>query len=231
MSLKYNFAFKNSDLQRWEPNKIKEKKSYPLKQRLSDIRKFIQNNPLLIYPHFTLVATVLIIQILNLYPSLVIKRLKPKHEEYVYVTDRIAKINRDIKKFKIELKNLKPNFTSITPTYLFTFYLQNSIPIDIQLSKYKLNNNSFFIEAKSYTLKAINEMISLIVESPIIDEKSVFIKKIKRDNEVNGIYSVEITGKILKTNTESKEYLYSESGAFGLLEKLLRYKKANLLLK
>ena len=47
----------------------------------------------------------------------------------------------------------------------------------------------------------------------------------------DSIFSVEVTGKILKTNINSKEYLYNESSAFGLLEKLLRFKKTNTLLK
>ena len=65
MSLRYNFAFKNSDLQRWEPKKIKEKKSISLKQKFTDVEKFIKNNPLIIYPQVALISTVLIIQILK----------------------------------------------------------------------------------------------------------------------------------------------------------------------
>ena len=74
-------------------------------------------------------------------------------------------------------------------------------------------------------------MISLLIESPIIDENSVLIKRIKRGGGIDENISVEITGKILKTNLDSKEYLYNESSAFGLLEKLLRFKKAKLLLR
>ena len=144
---------------------------------------------------------------------------------------RIKRIKTNIKKFKKELNDLKPNFISITPTYLFTFYIQNSMPTNIKLKKYKLNKNFFFLEAESFTLKAINEMITLLIESPIIDEKSVSIKRIKREGEKDSTFSVEITGKILKTNINSKEYLYNESSAFGLLEKLLRFKKTNTLLK
>ena len=74
-------------------------------------------------------------------------------------------------------------------------------------------------------------MITLLIESPIIDEKSVSIKRIKREGEIDSTFSVELAGKILKTNINSKEYLYNESSAFGLLEKLLRFKKTNMLLK
>ena len=232
MPLKYNFALKYTELQKWEPRKNKEgKKSLSLEQKVVSIKKFINDNPLLFYPHFTTIAVVIIIQLLSLYPSFVIRKLKPQHEEYVFVTQRIKKIKNDINKFKKELNDLKPNFTLITPTYLFTFYIQNSIPTDIQLQKYKLNNNYFFIQAKSYTLKPINEMISLLIESPIIDQKSVSIKKIKREGNADSSISVEIIGKILKTNMESKEYLYNESSAFGLLKKLLRFKNTYLLLK
>tara|TARA_B100000242_G_scaffold168488_1_gene120482 strand:- start:341 stop:1042 length:702 start_codon:yes stop_codon:yes gene_type:complete len=232
MSLKYNFAFKDSELQKWVPRSAKEnKKTLSVKEKIELIKKYIKDNPILFYPQLSTIFLVIIIQLLNLYPSFVLSRLKPKHEEYIFVQERIKKIKSDIKKFNKELNNLKPNFTLITPTYLFTFYIQNSIPINIKLKKYKLNKNFFYLEAESYTLKAINEMITLLIESPIIDEKSVSIKRIKREGDIDSTFSVEITGKILKTNIETKEYLYNESSAFGLLEKLLRFKKADILFK
>ena len=232
MSLKYNFAFKDSELQKWVPRSAKEKeKTLSLKEKIEFIKKYIKDNPLLFYPQLSTIFLVIIIQVLNLYPSFVVRRLKPKHEEYIFVQQRIKRIKNDIKKFKKELNDLKPNFISITPTYLFTFYIQNSMPTNIKLKKYKLNKNFFFLEAESFTLKAINEMITLLIESPIIDEKSVSIKRIKREGEIDSTFSVELTGKILKTNINSKEYLYNESSAFVLLEKLLRFKKTNILLK
>ena len=232
MSLKYNFAFKDSQLQRWEPRGSQQrKKPTSFKEKIELIKKYIKDNPLLFYPQFAIIFLLIIIQILNLYPSFVVRRLKPKHEEFIFVQQRIKRIKTDIKKFKKELNDLEPNFTLITPTYLFTFYIQNSMPTNIKLKKYKLNKNFFFLEAESYTLKAINEMITLLIESPIIDEKAVTIKRIKREGEIDNNFSVEISGKILKTNIDSKEFLYNESSAFGLLEKLLRFKKTNMLLK
>ena len=231
MPLKYNFAHKYNELLKCEPRgNIELKKSTSFKDKIELLRNYIKDNPLLFYPQFATIFLVIIIQILNLYPSFVVRRLKPKHEEHTFLQQRIKRIKTDIKKFKKELNDLKPNFTSITPTYLFTFYIQNSMPINIKLKKYKLNKNFFFLEAESYTLKAINEMITLLIESPIIDEKAVSIKRIKREGEIDSTFSVEITGKILKTNIDSKEYLYNEASAYGLLEKLLRFKKTNILL-
>ena len=231
MPLKYNFAHKYNELLKWEPRgNIERKKSTSFKDKIEFLRNYIKDNPLLFYPQFATIFLVIIIQILNLYPSFVVRRLKPKHEEHTFLQQRIKRIKTDIKKFKKELNDLKPNFTSITPTYLFTFYIQNSMPINIKLKKYKLNKNFFFLEAESYTLKAINEMITLLIESPIIDEKAVSINRIKREGEIDSTFSVEISGKILKTNIDSKEYLYNEASAYGLLEKLLRFKKTNILL-
>ena len=232
MPLNYNFADKYNELLKWEPRRNKErKKNTSLKDKIELLRNYIKDNPLLFYPQSATIFLVIIIQILNLYPSFVVRRLKPKHEEHTFLKQRIKRIKTDIKKFKKELNDLKPNFILITPTYLFTFYIQNSMPTNIKLRKYKLNKNFFFIEAESYTLKAINEMITLLIQSPIIDEKSVSIKRIKREGDIDSTFSVEITAKILKTNINSKEYLYNESSAFGLLEKLLRFKKTNMPLK
>ncbi len=232
MPLKYNFALKDNELKSWEPKRnIEGEKATSFKEKIELFKKYVKENPLLFYPQFATIFLVILIQLINLYPSFIVRRLKPKHEEYIFVQERIKRIKTDIKKYKKELNDLKPNFTLITPTYLFTFYIQNAIPKNIKLKKYKLNKNFFFLEAESYTLKAINEMITLLIESPIIDEKSVSIKRIKREGEIDSTFSVQITGKILKTNIDTKEFLYNESSAFGLLEKLLRFKKTKMLLK
>ena len=209
MSLKYNFAFKSSDLKKWEPkNKKNEIQIISNKQKLTNLIEFFKKNPIIIYPHLALFPIAFFIQLANLYPSFIIRRLEPNHQEYLFISQRIKKITNNLNKFKIQLKDIKPNFVSITPTYLFTFYIQNSIPVDIQLEKYKLNSDFFFIKANSYSLKAINEMISLLIESPIIDQRSVIVKKIKREQNNNGLINVEITGKVLKTNIASKEPIF-----------------------
>jgi len=231
MSLKYNFAIKYTVLKEWIP-KVAEEKKAPIsfEQNLNLIIKYIKDNPIVFYPQIILFSSFIFIQLLSLYPKYIIYSLKPIHEEYDLTTQKINRINSKLNKFKNELKDLEPSFKSITPTYLFTFYLQNSIPIDLELQKYKLNNNHFFIKANSYSLKPINEMISLLIEIPIIDERSVEIKKIQRDNS-NGTITVEITGKILKSSLAKKELLYKESLATGLLKKLSRFRKTLLLLK
>ena len=231
MSLKYNFALKYSFLKKWTPKIVPTKKDpISFEEKLNFIIRYIKDNPLVFYPHIILFSSFIFIQLLSLYPKYIINSLKPMHEEYEFTTQRINSINSKLNRFKKELQDLEPNFKSITPTYLFTFYLQNSIPIDLELQKYKLNNNYFFIQAKSYRLKTINQMISLLIEIPIIDGSSVEIKKIKRDNSNDSI-SVEIIGKVFKTNLAKKEFLYKESKASGLLKKLSRYRKTNLLLR
>ena len=232
MSLKYNFAFKYSDLLKWKPrDRNKDEEILSIEKKIKLIIQYIKNNPIVFYPNFILILVSILIQLANIYPSFLIRKLENKHQQYLFLTQRIKKIDNDINIFRNQLENIKPNFTAITPTYLFTFYIQNSIPVNIQLESYKINKNNFFIKANSYSLKAINEMILLLIESPIIDKKSVLIKKIKREQDIDEKILVEITGKILKTNLATKESLYRESSAFGLLEKLSRFKKTNTLLR
>ena len=112
MPLKYNFAFHYKDLQRWEPRSNKDrKKTTSIEEKIRLLKKYIKDNPLLFYPQFGTIFLIIIIQILNLYPSFIVRRLKPKHEEYIFVEQRIKKIKTDIKKFKKELNDLKPSFT------------------------------------------------------------------------------------------------------------------------
>ena len=232
MSLKYNFAFKNSDLKKWDPEKNRKAKDLITnRQKFELVVSYIKKNPFVFLPQLLVISLFAIIQIVCLYPKFVIKRLTPIHNEYIFTTQKINKINRDFNKLKKFMRDLEPNFKFKTPTYLFTFYIQNSIPINVQLRSYKLNNSSFYLQASSYGLKPINEMISLLIEAPIIDNKSIFINKIKRDNSSDELITVEITGKILKTNLKNKEFLYKESSAFGLLEKLSRFKNIKEVLK
>ena len=55
MSLKYNFAFKSSDLKKWEPkNKKNEIQIISNKQKLTNLIEFFKKNPIIIYPHLAL---------------------------------------------------------------------------------------------------------------------------------------------------------------------------------
>ena len=93
MPLKYNFAFKDKELQKWVPrgNIESKKKKHFIKEKIELLKKYIKDNPLLFYPQFSTIFLVIIIQILNLYPSFVVRRLKPKHEEYIFVHKELKK--------------------------------------------------------------------------------------------------------------------------------------------
>ena len=72
MSLKYNFAFKDSELQKWVPRGTKAaKKTLSIKEKIELLKRYIKDNPLLFYPQISTIILVIIIQILNLYPSFV----------------------------------------------------------------------------------------------------------------------------------------------------------------
>ena len=60
MSLKYNFAFKDSELQKWVPRSAKEnKKTLSLKEKIELIKKYIKDNPILFYPQLSTIFLVI----------------------------------------------------------------------------------------------------------------------------------------------------------------------------
>ena len=50
MPLKYNFAFKYKDLQRWEPRRnIERNETTSFKEKIELLKKYIKDNPLLFW--------------------------------------------------------------------------------------------------------------------------------------------------------------------------------------
>jgi len=233
MPLKYNFAFKNSKLKEWEKivpsTLLSSDASY--KTKIIYLYQIFIRNPKLFYPPGSILILTLIIHLVTLYPANIINRLESRHFEYTKVSQQISQIKSRFNKMKQHLVNIKPFYAQATPSYLFVFYLQNAVPQGVQLNEYFVNDNGFDITASAYGIEPLNQMVTLLRESPIVNKKSLSIKKIDRSSDSgSGKKSnvvLEIEGNILKLNMDKRELLYEESLANGLLRKLLRYKTLN----
>ena len=240
MSINYNFAFKNSKLKRWEKpstNNILVSEA-SLKSKIIYLYKVFTKNPELFYPPSFILIAAIVTQIINIYPTNIVNRLESQHKEYTTTSQKLSNLESKINTMGKHLGNMKVFYSQATPTYLFAFYLQNSIPQGVQLSDYSISDNGFEITASSYGIEPLNQMVTLLIESPIISKSSVSIKKISRkDNNVNsnsGIKSnvtLEIHGNILKLSLEKRKRLYTESYAEGLSKKLIRFNTLNRLIR
>ena len=71
------------------------------------------------------------------------------------------------------MRDIEEYFYQPTTSYLFAFYLQNSIPKGIRLDNYYFSDNGFDISATSYSIDNLNEFLTLIIESPVVIKESV----------------------------------------------------------
>ena len=227
MPLNYNFAFKNSELKRWVRPKIKNilasKKTN--KEKILYLYQTFKKNPELFYPSSLVLIFVIAIQIVNIYPKNIVKKLESKHIEYELISQKIANSESKIKSLKRYSESIKAFYNNSMTPYLFAFYLQKSLPSPVQLNEYFISENEFVIQASAYEIKSLNEMVTLLINSPVINRQSTSISKISQE-DLNGKinFTIDIKGKILKLNQDKRELLYEEASAYGLLKKLSRFK-------
>ena len=134
-------------------------------------------------------------------------------------------------KIQKKIRNIDEYFTQATTSYLFAFYLQNSVPKGVKVNSYSFSDNGFDINLSSYNLDSLNEFITLIIES-VINKSTVTINQINRKDyaksrdgeKINTSYEMEIYGATAKIDIKIRENLYQESNANGnTLQKLQRF--------
>ena len=227
MSLNYNFAFKNSNLKRWVRPKAKNilvsKRSN--KEKIQYLYQIYKSNPKLFYPSgFTLIL-IFLTQLITIYPKRIIMRLESQHMEYELVSQKIVNSQSNLKSMKRYSDSIKDFYYQSFSPYLFAFYLQKSMPSGVQLNDYYVGKNDFSLKASAYQIKSLNEMVTLLINSPLINAENLSISNISQD-DVNGKikFIIDIKGIMLKLTQEKRESLYEDSSAHGLLKKLSRFK-------
>ena len=237
MRINYNFAFKNSKLTPWErpapPNLLISDAS--LKKKISYIIDQTKLNKEVIFPSLFILLSSLGIEILTSFPNRNIKNLESDHFQYQVVSQKLSDLESSKTRFRNKIKNIDKYFTQATTSYLFAFYLQSSVPKGVQLNSYTFSDNGFDIIATAFNLDALNEFITLIVESPLILKDSVNIDQVNRkDSPKTGNsdpipdFEMEIYGAIKKLDVAKRKDLYIESKANGLLQKLKRFNNLKL---
>ena len=240
MRIKYNFAFKNSKLSPWQrpapPNLLVTDAS--IDKKLVFLYQEFNKNAEIFYPSSLILILSFVIYLINIFPTLTIKKFEADHNQYSLISSKLSDLNSSKQRYKKNLNNLEEYFSQSTTSYLFAFYLQNSVPKGIKINSYSFSDNGFDINLSSYSLDSINEFITLIIESPVINKNSVTINQINRleSNSSEGKkfstkYDLEIYGQTAKIDIKKREDLYKESNANGLLRKLQRFNYLKSLLR
>ena len=232
MRLNYNFAFKDSKLTPWErpsPSNLLISDA-SLDKKLSYIFKQFNANKGLYYPPSIVLALALFLQLFNLYPKSLVKKFERDHNKYQNIEIKLRNLNSKKQRFNKRINDIEEFFTQSTPSYLFGYFLQNSIPKGVQINNYTFSDNGFDIIVSAYNLDSLDEFLTLIIESPVILKNSVIVNKLTR-NEISDSKNslqlpeleLEIYGKVKKINNKKRQALYLESKANGLLKKLQRF--------
>ena len=239
MLIKYNFAFTNSKLKEWfkpaPPNLLFSDVSF--NKKVIYLTKVLQNNRILFYPSSVVILFSILLQLINIYPKQIIKSLEDDHKEFTSINSKISNLNSSKSRFRNNLNNIQDYFYKPTYSYLFAFYLQNAIPKGVKLNSFSFNDNGFDIDASSYNVESLNELITLIIESPVVKRDTVNIENLSRDlnqstnSKGKPNYNLKLYGNIMNIDISQREVLYVESNAFGLLKKLQRFNKLKNLLK
>ena len=240
MRINYNFAFKDSKLRPWErpapPNLLLTDAS--LEKKLKYIYDGFNNNANLFYPSTVILASSIGIYFFNLYPKGILKTLENDHYQYEQISNKLSNLEASKTRFKSNLRDIEDYFYQPTTSYLFAFYLQNSIPKGIRLDNYYFSDNGFDITATSYSIENLNEFLTLIIESPVVIKESVSVAFLNRvDTSTSATkdkvttFNIAIYGETKKIDIKNREKLYEEAQANGLLKKLKRFNNLKNLLQ
>jgi len=238
MRIRYNFAFKDSKLSPWQrpapPNILVSDAS--LKKKIIFLYQEFHKNSELFYPSSLILILSAGIYFLNIFPNLTIKKLEADHNQFLLISSKLNDLNLSKQRYRKNLNNIADYFTKPTSSYLFAFYLQNSVPKGVKINSYSFSDNGFDINVSAYNLDSLNEFITLIIESPIVQKKTVTVSQVNRINSnkgdnISSKFDLEIYGLIEKFDIKKREALYVESNANGLLRKLNRFIYLKLLLR
>ena len=200
-------------------------KSYP------NLFLLIKTKKILFVPTLFVLAGVVIVEIVALVPTINIKRLESTHYEYEDKVNALNKINLDREnKFAI-LKKHSSLLSNPSPAYLFGFYLQDSLPKNVQLLDYLVDNSGFKLNANSSDLLSTNKFISLLLENKLIDKDSIKINRIINQSSNNqssfseqtfpvDSVSIDISGNILHLPLKERIQTSKLSNDLGKFKKL-----------
>ena len=239
----YNFAKNYENIKSWEYKKniilsspsdnylekfIKIIKSYPNLVLIIKTKKIVYMPTLFVFVGFVILEAISIVPIIN------IKRLEKNHYEFEEKVNALNEINMDREeKFNI-LKDHSSLLSNPAQSYLFAFYLQKSMPKNVQLLDYLVDNSGFKLNAVSNDFVSANKFISLLRENKLIDKESIKINRIinQAKNNQNSLIeqtvpidsiALEISGKIIQLPLIERIRSSRESKDYGNLKKLESY--------
>lgn len=236
--MKYNFAFKDDRLKKWISPSTKQQSQKETTNNYISFKNYIIKNPIILAPSLIALLTFGSINILSLIPKNKISNFENANYEFNNLNLQISNAINKKENIKYQYSSFEKFYKDIAPVYLFAFYLQNSIPEKVSIEEIIIDKYAYKIIAGSSELDFLNNMVTLLIESPLVNLDTIRINEIfneeitsSQDEKVKmSIFKAEIKGSLKALTLENKMELYKETSANGLLRKLSDYENLGALI-
>ena len=236
--MKYNFAFKDNRLKRWISPSLQNKSQKSYNNYFILFKNYITKNPIIYAPSLIALLVFGSIETMTLIPKSKINSFENDNIKFENLNVQITNLLSKKNKIKSQFNSYESLYKDLAPIYLFSFYLQNTIPEKVSIEEINIDKYAYKIIASSIDLNFINNMVTLLVESPLIDLDTIRINNIFNEKTSTlqnkkikeSIFKAEIKGTLKALTLKNKMELYKESSAKGLLRKLSKYEKLRSLI-
>ncbi len=246
----YNFAENYENLNLWkfsneisiDESTISFKDKFIKLIRNPDLLISLKENKILYLPTLFVLGGTLIIEILSLVPIINIKRLETSHFKYEDNVNLLNSINKEREEKFGTLKDHTSLLSNPAPTYLFAFYLLETMPRDVQIVDYTVDNIGFKLNVISNDSISAKQLITLLIDNKLINKETLKINRlVSQSNQVeqeminqnvlNESIVLEISGKLNQFSLEDRIKSQKSSGNFGFYKKLDLYQSLINLLR
>ena len=231
--MKYNFAFKDDKLKRRVSDSLKQTSQKAHTNNYISFKNYIIKNPIIIVPSLISLLTFGSIKTLSLIPKNKISNFENAHYEFNNLNLQISDAVSKKENIQFQYNSFETFYKDLAPIYVFAFYLQNAIPEKVSIEEIIIDQYAYKIIASSSDLEFLNNMVTLLVESPLVNLDTIRINEIFNEESTSSmdekvktsIFKAEIKGTLKDLTLDNKMELYKETSANGLLRKLSEYKK------
>ena len=246
----YNFAENYENLNLWvfsdektpDESKTSFKDKFILLLKDPNTYTILKENKILYLPTLIILGLTLIVETSSLLPIINIKRLEKTHLQYEDSVNLLNSINKEREeKFDI-LKDHTSLLSNPAPTYLFAFYLLETMPRDVQIVDYTVDNIGFKLNVISNDSISAKKLIALLIDNKLINKESIKINRlVSQSNQLEQEMTskniptesiiLEISGKLNQFSLNERIESQKSSGNHGFYRKLDLYHSLIKLLK
>jgi len=236
--IKYNFIKNYQDVQLWEKDtrKLNSKRNSTGNKTafFISLKEFLKKEKILYVPSLSAMSITILFNLVGLPSYLNTLRLESKHQEFASNFEEYKNTRSSLKDRITDLENYYQLYVLGSPTYTFSFFLQKTLPNDVQVSEFTLDKDGFQINVQAYKIETINNFIDNLLKWPTVKNETIKVRNIvkqetqeepTRSSSTKELFIVEISGKNNIVGISEKLPIFKESYNYGLINKIEKYIK------